>query len=378
MYEIESKNDENSKKEYYSMDTGKILLIGKDYCNLELLEHQLMSFSEEWRIKVKLFHDSVYELNNTHHDLVIIDFGGSPEKLLKKIEIVKKSHQNHNTPILVCFVEKSAKLIKTMLEAGALDFIQKPFKPIELFARVRTALILSSTVKKLNHQADVIRESQNKVNEIISGLLPKKIIDELTVSGESRPKKYREASVLFVDLVDFTKKSTTLAPKILIDELTQIFNAFDSIIKKNGCTRIKTMGDGYLAVSGIPTPHKQHAVKLIQTAIDMRAYLSQRNESNAVKWELKIGIDSGEVIGSILGTNNFLFDIFGDTVNTAARMEKTCAPNQINIGMRTYLSTRDKFRYIERLPNDVKGLGVKNMYYLKSKINSSHLNRWQQ
>ncbi len=353
------------------MNTANILIIGNEICNLELLKRQLLEFDEEWVVNTKVYRNSKVELNSTHHNLVIIDFDGSPQNLLEKIKIIKQSNKNYSTPVLVCFMETNAKLIKAMLEAGALDFIEKPFKPIELFARVRTALILSSTIDKLNQQAHIISESQSRLNEILSGLLPKEIIEELTVSGESKPKKYREASVLFADMVDFTKKSMSLPPKILIDELTQIFSAFDGIIKKYGCTRIKTMGDGYLAVSGIPTPNKEHAIKLIQVAVDMRNFLMIRNLTNPVQWEVKIGINSGEVIGSVLGSNNFLFDVFGDAVNTAARMEKTCGPNQINIGMSTYLSTRDKFRYIERLPNDVKGLGIKSMYYLKSSCNNT-------
>ncbi len=355
------------------MNTANILIIGNEICNLELLKHQLLEFDEEWLVSNKIYRNSKVELNSTHHDLVIIDFDGSPQNLLEKINLIKQSYKNFNTPILVSFIETNSKLIKAMLEAGALDFIEKPFKPIELFARVRTALILSSTIEKLNKQAHIINESQNRLNEILSGLLPKEIIEELTVSGESKPKKYREASVLFADLVDFTKKSTSLHPKILIDELTQIFSAFDVIVQKNGCTRIKTMGDGYLAVSGIPTPNKDHAKNMIQVGIDMREYLMFRNLNNPVQWDVKVGINSGEVIGSVLGINNFLFDVFGDTVNTAARMEKTCAPNQINIGMSTYLFTRDKFRYIERLPNDVKGLGIKSMYYLKSSSNTNYI-----
>ncbi|GAF04179.1 adenylate cyclase [Saccharicrinis fermentans DSM 9555 = JCM 21142] len=111
-------------------------------------------------------------------------------------------------------------------------------------------------------------------------------------------------------------------------------------------------------------------------AIDIRDYLIERNIENPVKWDAKIGINSGEVIGSILGTNNCLFDVFGDTVNVASRMEKKCDPNQINVGIKTYMLTRDKYRFIERLPNQVKGIGIKKMYYLKSKVqpNSLHPN----
>ncbi|WP_430933665.1 adenylate/guanylate cyclase domain-containing protein [Saccharicrinis sp. 156] len=355
------------------MNTVRILILGNDEINLQIIKRQLREFDEEWLIINKSCEDSVSELNSTCYNLVLIDCENSSSELLEKIRFIKKSNKNWDTAILVCLQETEGENIKEILVAGALDFIQKPLKNIELFARVRTALTLSSSIEKHEKQARAISEGQNKIQEIVSGLLPKEIITELTLLGESKPKKYREASVLFVDLVDFTKKSTKLSPKILIDELTEIFSSFDQIIVNNNCTRIKTMGDGYLAVSGIPTPNKNHAGNLINVAIDIRDFLIQRNKINPVKWDAKIGINSGEVIGSVLGTKNFLFDVFGDTVNAASRMEKNCEPNQINIGKKTYMLTRDKFRFIERLPNDVRGIGVKSMYYLMSNVTSSKL-----
>ncbi len=353
------------------MNTVKILLIGNDTINLQVVRRRLLEFDEEWLIINKTCEESFSELNNTKFSVVIIDCEKTTSDIITKIVAIKDTKQNWNTPVIVSFQESSPGKIKSTLEAGALDFIQKPYKNIELFARVRTALTVSSTIDKLDKQTRVINENQSKIQDVLSGLIPKEIIHEFTESGESKPKKYREASVLFVDLVDFTKKTTKLSPKIIIEELSEIFSAFDNITQKHDCTRIKTMGDGYLAVSGIPSPNKDHAANIINAANEMRDYLIQRNRIKPVQWEAKIGINSGEVIGSVLGSNNFLFDVFGDTVNVASRMEKNCEPNQINIAQNTYMLTRHKFRFIERLPNDVKGLGVKRMYYLKSSISQT-------
>ena len=356
------------------MDTVKILAIGNDKINLQIIKSRLLEFGDDWLIFNMGCEDAHHAINKSKFDLCIIDCSETSEMLNQKISEIKNSTKNADTPILVSIQECSASDIEELLLNGALDFIKKPFKSIELFARVRTALTLSSTVAKLNRQNRVINESQEKIEEMIKGLMPSEIINEITRYGESKPKKYRDASVLFADLVDFTKKSRTLSPKVVIDELSEIFEEFDKIMKKNQCTRIKTMGDGYLAVSGIPTPNKDHAKNLIQAAIDMREFLKQRNLINKVKWDIKVGINSGEVIGSVLGKSNYLFDVFGDTVNEASRMENTCEPNQVNISQTTYLITRNSFRYIERLPAEVKGIGKKRMYYLKSSINPILLN----
>ncbi len=356
------------------MENVKILVIGNDKINLKVIKGRLLEFGEDWLIFNMSCEEANRETNQTKYNLVIIDCNENSSLIVEKIKHLKHSQKSFNTPIIICLQENYGNLIEKALEAGALDFIFKPFKSIELFARVRTALTLSSTIDKLDKQTKVINEGQHKINDVLSGIIPKEIIQELKEFGESKPKKYRNASVLFVDLVDFTRKSRKLTPKIIIDELSEIFSEFDNIVKKNNCTRIKTMGDGYLAVSGIPKPNSDHTINMIKSAIDMRNYITERNRINYVKWDLKIGINSGEVIGSVLGNNNYLFDVFGDTVNEAARMENTCAPNQINVAEKTYLQSRHVFKYIERLPNDIKGLGVRKMFYIRSSIDTTGFN----
>ncbi len=351
------------------MDTVKILAIGNDKINMHIIKSRLLEFSDDWLIFNTNCDEAHSEINRSRYDLIIIDCEKPTGSLISKIGELKQSKMNYNTPVLVSLQDSSPADIEEILEIGALDFITKPFKPIELFARVRTALTLSSTIEKLDRQTHIINEGQHKMEEMLNGLIPTEIINEITQYGTSKPKKYRDATVLFVDLVDFTKKSRRLSPKIVIDELSEIFTEFDKIVKRNNCTRIKTMGDGYLAVSGIPTPNHEHVYNMIKVAADMREYLMQRNLINNVKWDLKLGINSGEVIGSVLGNNNYLFDVFGDTVNEAARLESSCEPNQINVSRSTYLLSRNKYSFIERLPQDIKGIGKRRMYYLKSKIN---------
>ncbi len=348
------------------MDTVKILAVGNDKINLQIIKGRLLEFGEDWLIFNMNCNDAYKEVEKSKYNLIIIDCENPTQSLINKISTLKYSKKNFNTPIIVCIQDSTPEDIENILQNGALDFIKKPFKSIELFARVRTALTLSSTIEKLDRQIHIINEGQNRMEEMLNGLIPTEIINEITQYGTSKPKKYREASVLFVDLVDFTKKSSRLSPKIIIDELSDIFSEFDKIVKRNNCTRIKTIGDGYLAVSGIPTPSRKHAINMIKTAIDMREYIFQRNLINNVKWDLKIGINSGEVIGSVLGKNNYLFDVFGHTVNEAARLENLCDPNQINVSRFSYLLVRNTYTFIERLPHDVKGIGKRRMYYLKS------------
>jgi len=353
------------------MDNVKILVIGNNEVNLKVIKGRLLEFDEDWFIYNMLCEESHNEINQYVYELIILDCSESSIELINKIEEIKNSEKNFNTPILVSINESPTEYIEKVLQAGALDFIQKPFKSIELFARVRTALTLSSSINKLQNQNRIINDHQQKLESVLNGIVPHEIISEITEYGESKPKKYRDATVMFVDLVDFTKKSRTLTPKIIINEISEIFKEFDKIVALHQCTRIKTMGDGYLAVSGIPTPNNKHVANMIKSALAMREFLFQRNRINSVKWDVKIGINSGEVIGSVLGQNNFFFDVFGDTVNEASRMEQACEPNQINISEAAFIRSRHEYRFIERLPHDIKGIGKTKMFYLKSELNTT-------
>jgi class 3 adenylate cyclase len=352
---------------------AKILITGNSRSNIQDINKKLVEYEHDWETITWCSNDMNIS-NFEKCNLIIIDSTEKTEQIIYLICQIKNSLKNWDTPILVCLHKNDPKNIIQILEAGALDFLINPFSSIELFARVRTGLILASSIEKANKQTKKINAEEHRFASLLNDILPPEITSEIETTGYSKPRKYKDASVLFADLADFTKKSKKLSQKIIFEELSEIFSTFDKIIRTNHCTRIKTMGDGYLAVSGIPSINANHAVDLLNAAVEMQNYISQRNKVNSITWEIKIGINSGEVIGGVLGKKNFLFDVFGDTVNGAARMETMCAPNQINVARNTYLHTRHKYTFIERLSTKIKGMGIQHMYYLKSRIEFSLLN----
>ena len=176
------------------MNTVKILIIGNDKISLQIIKGRLLEFDTNWLITTKTCSNAGVELNSTTYNLVLLDCNETNSIVFEKIQLIKNSKSNWNTPVLVCLQDENVQHIKEVLEAGVLDFVLKPFKNIELFARVRTGLSLSSTINKLDRQARIINEGENKISEVLSGLLPPEIIEELSTYGESKPKKYREAS----------------------------------------------------------------------------------------------------------------------------------------------------------------------------------------
>ena len=152
----------------------------------------------------------------------------------------------------------------------------------------------------------------------------------------------------------------------MIHELNDIFTAFDDIMVRNNCERIKTIGDAYLAVCGMPEKNRNHAQNMINAAIEIRKFLENRNKKSDIKWKIRIGIHSGRVVGGIVGIRKYIYDVFGDTINTTSRMESYSEPMQINISEATHNLVKDKFEFIEREPMEIKGMGLTKMYFLNN------------
>ncbi len=258
---------------------------------------------------------------------------------------------------------------------------EKKIKELELSKqqRLKTSLIIFSILilllviviysryhlkKKAN---EIIIKEKAKSDNLLLNILPVRIANDLKEKDKTEPESYENVTVFISDLVGFTKKSAELEPKILIDELNDIFTAFDNIIEKNECERIKTIGDAYLAVCGLPEANGKHAENIINSAIEIIRFAKKRNKESKIKWKIRIGIHTGKVVGGIVGVKKYIYDVFGDTINTASRMESNSEPMKINISEATYILVKDKFKFIERDALEVKGIGKIKMYFIDQK-----------
>jgi class 3 adenylate cyclase len=169
-------------------------------------------------------------------------------------------------------------------------------------------------------------------------------------------------------VVGFTTLSSDLEPKLLIEELSDIFTNFDMIIDRYDCQRIKTIGDAYLCVSGMPVADSLHAHNLLNAALEIVQYLHKRNETSAISWQIRVGINSGPVVGGIVGIKKYLYDVFGDTINTASRMESNSDPMKINISENTWQLVKDDFKIVPRGEFEVKGKGAMRMFFVEDRL----------
>ena len=229
----------------------------------------------------------------------------------------------------------------------------------KLSKQVMTQLELRRTlidVNRLIHEQKKLSLSINKEKEkadnLLSRILPPEVSRELQENDRVEPKYIDECSILFTDFVGFTKLTETLAPKTLIDLLHQVFCQFDKICKKYSVDKIKTIGDSYMCASGITKNKKDHTIRLCMAASEMVDYLKKANAQRAKlkmpTWEMRLGIHTGPIICGVVGDDKFTFDIWGDTVNTAALMEQNSIPGRVNISESTYLRVKSEYKFEER------------------------------
>ncbi|MBL8521439.1 MAG: hypothetical protein JNK75_12295 [Betaproteobacteria bacterium] len=227
------------------------------------------------------------------------------------------------------------------------------------FERQKTEL----ETKVAERTAELARERQ-RAEALLLHILPPSIAEELKSTGASEPKRHEDVSVLFTDLVDFTKTVATIPPQVAVSELNDIFTAFDHIVAEYGLEKINTVGDAYMAAAGVPNAVPDHAARAVRAALAMQAYIMHRNERAALQWQLRAGVHSGPVVAGVVGSTKYAYGIWGDTVNVASRMESHSAPGRVNISSVTRALVKGVFATQYRGKLEAKGKGEIDMYFI--------------
>jgi class 3 adenylate cyclase len=222
---------------------------------------------------------------------------------------------------------------------------------------------------EMNQLYSELNAERRKSDELLLNTLPHKIADELKQTGKVKPVSYESTSVLFTDFKDFTKLAEQLTPEELVDELDYCFSYFDTVIEAHNLEKLKTIGDSYMCVAGIPTPTQTHAIDTVLAALQIRAFMAWRKQekiqNNQPYWEIRIGIHSGSLLAGVIGTKKFTYDVWGDAVNIASRMESSSLPGAINISQSTFELVKDFFDCEHRGKVAAKHKGFIDMYFVK-------------
>lgn len=231
--------------------------------------------------------------------------------------------------------------------------------------RKEAEYMLDSYSKMAEKNARELQREKERVEKLLLNIMPRAVYDELKDYGTTTPQKFDSVSVLMLDFADFTEMTVSQDPGAVISELNDIFSALDRIVELFDCERIKTIGDSYVAVCGMPHPNPDHAASLARVAIRMRRYLERRNESHPTTWRFRIGLACGPLIGSMIGIQKYVYDIFGPAANLAARMEEHCEPMTITISADFNRAISDRFATRGMGEAEIKGFGAMPLHRLE-------------
>lgn len=236
------------------------------------------------------------------------------------------------------------------------------------FASFSTVIALPLFSSVGLYQQKKVKQEKQRSDKLLLNILPEEVAQELKEKGSAAAKQFDDVSVLFTDFVHFTQTTEQLSPQQLVQELNDCFTAFDKIIERNGLEKIKTVGDAYIAVCGLPTYDPRHAHRTVKATLEIRNYIEERiqqkKQTHQQSFSIRIGIHSGSVVAGIVGVKKFAYDIWGDTVNIAARLEQNSEEGKVNISERTYEFVKDDFKCIYRGEIAAKGKGMLKMYFV--------------
>ena len=243
-------------------------------------------------------------------------------------------------------------------------------RKLSFLVNKRTKLI-SKQKDRIERQNKIVKQQKDQSEELLLNVLPSYVVKELKEQGQVSIKTYENASVMFIDIVGFSKIAERINPKFLVNKLNNLFSQFDKIIEKYGLEKIKTIGDAYLTVGGLGVDFKTNPIKCVSAALEIQNLMQKKKNKSFIdkrdeNWTVRIGIHTGDVITGVIGTKRIAYDIFGSTVNIAERIEANCEPGKVNISEDTYNCINMFYNCTNRGEITTKNTGDINMFFVNS------------
>jgi adenylate cyclase len=284
------------------------------------------------------------------------------DKALKELELEKQTLTKNALLAGVAFLALLAFFLYT-------NYKQKD-KTSKMLARQNSEIIMQK--EEIESQRDDIEGQKKEIEGLMLNILPVEVAQELRKTGKATPRYYESVTVLFTDFKEFTRIAETLSAQHLVADLNECFIAFDKIIEEFGLEKIKTIGDAYMCACGIPSEVADHPQRTVRAALAIQKYIEDENtsrrERGAAIWELRIGIHTGPVIAGVVGKKKFAYDIWGNAVNLASRLETNGKEGKVNISESTYELVKDSFDCVYRGKIYAKNIGDVSMYFVEKEI----------
>jgi class 3 adenylate cyclase len=319
--------------------------------------------------------DAVTKLTEKSFDLMLLDMEMPEMNGMEVLAAMRLNPKLHGVPVIVISGAEQIELAVQCIEAGAEDYLPKPPNQTLLRARVTTSLekkrlrdLDRLRFAQLQAEKELVELEKEKSEKLLLNILPGAIAGRLKGGEKSIANGHPTVSVMFADLCGFTAMSRTTSPEDLVSILNSIFTAFDQIVIKHQVEKIKTIGDCYMLVGGLPTHRDDHAEAVADAALEMVAALDRINTSRGTDLKMRVGIHTGPVVAGVIGQIKFTYDLWGDTVNVASRMESSGMPGMVHLSEQTSEALHGHFAIEERGMVECKGLGQVKTFFLKGRL----------
>jgi len=330
-------------------DKGLILIVDDLEDNRELLRSRLHreGFQTESAASGR---EALNLLKALPIDLVLLDVLMPEMDGTEVLKNIKRDPRLAAVPVIMLSSLDDIERVVQCIEAGAEDYLSKPFNPVLLRARIGVALerkrLHDEDARKREELTRTLRDltiEREKARRLLLNILPERIANDLQ-QGHCAPMYFEDATICFTDFVGFTLSTESMPAEQVVEELHAYFTAFDHVMERYGLEKLKTIGDSYMFASGVPKRHPANPINAVLAAFDLAEEVKRLSKrADAPGWELRIGLHTGPLIAGVVGIRKFAFDVWGDTVNAASRMESSGKPGCINISDRTYARVKDFF-----------------------------------
>jgi class 3 adenylate cyclase len=285
------------------------------------------------------------------------------------LERLKSDEKLKHIPVIMLTALDEVSATVRCIEAGAEDYVPKPFNPVILRARIGASLEKKRLRDQERAHLAEIQAERAKSERLLLNILPKAIGDRLKGGEQIIVDAVTDATVLFADIVNFTGFAAGLSPAQTVGRLNEIFSDFDLLVEGMGVEKIKTIGDSYMVVGGVPLPVADHAVRCADMALAMLEVMEIFNQRNGLDWQIRVGMHTGPLVAGIIGSKKFAYDLWGDTVNIASRLESHGAPGVVQVSQTTADLLKPHFVLELRGPVELKNRGQMTAYRLVSRKN---------
>ena len=318
--------------------------------------------------------EAIETLVREHFDLMLLDMEMPEMNGMEVLAVLRDTPHHPWPPVIVISGGTGIDDAVRCIELGAEDYLPKPFNPVLLRARVKTSVERKQLrdqevmrMRQLKRQHEALAQEQEKTEQLLLNILPWKIAQRLKAGEEHIADAHPNVSVLFADMVGFTAMSRTMTPAALVEVLGDLFSRFDLITEKHGLEKIKTIGDCYMLAGGVPEPRDDHAHAAVDAAMDMCVALEEMHARTGGALRMRIGVHSGPIVAGVIGIRKFTYDLWGDTVNVASRMESTGQPGRIHVSSHTAQLIEGEFNLEPRGAIEVKSLGMVETFFVNGR-----------